>query len=710
MSDLELARQHFMAALEKQKAGELAEAEALYRASAALAPGRVSVMTNLAAVLVERGRHEEARRWCEKVLACEPEHVDAALNLALCIAEAGDPQDALRRLGDIVASHPQHASARQNRALLAARLGNDDLAGRDYDTLLAALPEHAGALAGKGMLLLRRGQTREAIRALKRALRSDPHCAGAAGGMVLALRGEGLADADFDEEINAIALDLFRRGDQRPEALAHVLRGCALSQPALADAVRRAERAWPARLGEAELPAGDHPAWRNPALQALLATTPIASVALERLLVSVRRTLLRQSRAIANTGSAGTFPLPLQCALARQCFINEYIYPLSAEESAALPALRESIASAIATGRSVPAEQLAVLACYLPLHTLPGASRLLEMNGAADATIASLLTQQIREPLAEQALREQIERLTGIDDETSRAVRSQYEENPYPRWVAAARPAGALPLGAYLANCLGATAAAAPRTFPQRVSALTAGCGTGRQSIEVAAQIVDLDLLAIDLSRTSLAYAMRKAQEARITNIRFGQADILRLGELGRRFDFIDCTGVLHHLQEPAAGLQVLAGLLAEGGVMRLAFYSEAARKAVVAARTLIARRGIAADAEGIRRCREEIIALPDDAPEKPVARFADFFSTSECRDLLFHVQEHRYTLPQLADMLASSGLRFLGFELEASQLARFRAEHPDAGALADMHCWHAFEASHPDFFASMYQFWVCRS
>ena len=49
--------------------------------------------------------------------------------------------------------------------------------------------------------------------------------------------------------------------------------------------------------------------------------------------------------------------------------------------------------------------------------------------------VDQVLRQQIREPLEEQALRAGIECLTPITLGVSEKVRSQYEQNPYPRWV-----------------------------------------------------------------------------------------------------------------------------------------------------------------------------------------------------------------------------------------------------------------------------------
>ena len=90
------------------------------------------------------------------------------------------------------------------------------------------------------------------------------------------------------------------------------------------------------------------------------------------------------------------------------------------------------------------------------------------------------------------------------------------------------------------------------------------------------------------------------------------------------------------------------------------------------------------------------------------VARRDDFFSTSECRDMLFHVQEHQLTVAQLKAMLAGTGLRFIGFAFDPARARQYAAQFAQSGrSPTDLDAWHAFETQNPDTFAGMYQFWV---
>jgi len=121
-------------------------------------------------------------------------------------------------------------------------------------------------------------------------------------------------------------------------------------------------------------------------------------------------------------------------------------------------------------------------------------------------------------------------------------------------------------------------------------------------------------LLAVDLSLSSLNYARRKADELGIRNITFKQADILRLDALGEQFDFIWSTGVLHHMQDPVAGLRVLLKLLRPGGLFKIGLYSEPARANVNPARAEIQARGLAGTAPVIRAFRRQVAAAAEDS------------------------------------------------------------------------------------------------
>lgn len=432
-----------------------------------------------------------------------------------------------------------------------------------------------------------------------------------------------------------------------------------------------------ARIAAMVVMAGGAPeekaARRDALLLALLTAAPVCTPELESYLTRMRRELLDAARGGARVDDAA---LTFYCALARQCFINEYAFACPEEEAR----IAEALAVAL-PGEPTPL-RLAAVAAYGPLYRLKGADVLAAHKWPP--ALRALLVQQIEEPATERALRATIPRLTDVADAVSRAVQDQYEENPYPRWSETATVLATKPQTAF--------------------DALVAGCGTGRQSVELALRYPAARVLAVDLSLTSLSYAVRRTRELGVTNITYAQADILALGSIGRSFDLIESSGVLHHLADPWAGWRVLLQLLRPGGRMRIGLYSELARQPVVAAHAFIARHGYGRTAADIRRFRRDVVG---ESSLAMLAQSRDYYTISGCRDLLFHAQEHRMTLPQIKAFLDESGLVFEGFELGAATLSAYGRRFPGDAQMRDLDRWHAFEVDNPYTFVRMYQFVV---
>ena len=236
---------------------------------------------------------------------------------------------------------------------------------------------------------------------------------------------------------------------------------------------------------------------------------------------------------------------------------------------------------------------------------------------------------------------------------------------------------------------------------------LVAGCGTGQHSLYTASRFKGAQVLAIDLSLASLGYAQRQTRALGVNAIQYAQADIMKLSSIGRTFDVIESVGVLHHLADPFAGWRVLLSMLRPGGVMALGFYSEIARQMFAAARDFIAQGGYDRTADDIRRFRQDLLGCADGTPLQNVTSIPDFFSLSECRDLLFHVQEHRFALPQIAGFIAENNLQFLGFETDLAIKRNYARRFHNDVAMTDLASWHQYETDNPRTFLNMYHFWV---
>jgi 2-polyprenyl-3-methyl-5-hydroxy-6-metoxy-1,4-benzoquinol methylase len=372
-------------------------------------------------------------------------------------------------------------------------------------------------------------------------------------------------------------------------------------------------------------------------------------------------------------------------------------------EAAQVQGLRDRLTQEIQRNATVPEFRLATVASYCPLASLPMAHTLLDRSWSGPVT--ELLVQQVHEPLQEQQIRTTIPALTAIEDRVSLLVRQQYEENPYPRWVNADPVSRRVTFDQYLRGLFPSTEFR-PLGKLTGIDVLIAGCGTGQHAFGMARRFLGANVLAIDLSLASLGYARRKTLAAGVTNIEFAQADVLNLPATGRTFDVIEASGVLHHLAEPFAGWRALLSLLRPGGFMMLGLDSERAREDLALARAFIAERGYRPTADDIRRCRHELLEF-DHTISRRLRGSMDFFTTSACRDLLFDVQEHRMTLPQIGTFLTENDLRFIGFELDAAVSARYRARFPTDQSMTKLGFWDVFERENPAAFAGMYQFWV---
>ena len=606
-----------------------------------------------------------------------------------------------------------------------------------YWEVLQAAPHHGGALHMLGVIALQSDDAAQAVALLRQAAAIDadvpalhanlgfallaadqPHDAAAAFTAALAL-DPALAEArtGLGEVCNALTVQALA-ADDAATALARVRQSLAAAETGPArrlfvavvrvlprpetDAdfrillTRALNENWgpPATLSPMAAALVLRGNWRDGLLIALLRATPNSNPALERLLTQTRREILASPDADGD--------LSFATALAWQCFLNEYVFWQDETETARAQALKARLEAALAHGAGIPPLWVILVACYFPLSSVAGASSLRQR--AWPEAVTALLVQQIDEPEEEKRLSAALPALTPIASNVSCQVRQQYEENPYPRWVRFVDIDEPVTLAAYLKAKFPHTA---PESLPDMPAFLSAGCGTGPFALDLARRIRHAALTAVDLSRTSLGYAARKAAEAGVT-ITFGQADILQIAALEQQFDLIESSGVLHHMAEPFAGWRALLGQLKPGGVMLLGFYSTPARHVVAVARKWIAQEGFVATPDGIRACRHRLMAEPDGALA-PLLGWPDFYSVSACRDLLFHVRETPMSLDEIAAFLRANGIVLLGFEIGEAVLAAYHTRFPDDPAATDLGHWRDFEADHPNTFAAMYQFWVQR-
>jgi SAM-dependent methyltransferase len=438
-----------------------------------------------------------------------------------------------------------------------------------------------------------------------------------------------------------------------------------------------------------------------------LVRTINVSAALEHLLTRCRARWLAEAATIA----PGDWQARRDAvgAVAIQCFLNEFVWAVTSEEERAVDVLEQRIdeacAAAISPGEALVSDLL-VYACYRPLWRMACAARLGAVPAEAwPGALGEVLRVSLHEPLGECELRARIASAATIRDGVSKAVQAQYEENPYPRWQALTRGA-VQDIEQRVQRWCPAYVAPPELGGPLRV--LVAGCGTGMDAIDTALHLNNAQVTAIDLSRASLAYAMRKAGEYGLENLQFRHEDILEFEGGDDPYHVIISNGVLHHMQDPAAGLARLVALLMPRGLIKLALYSQLARAPLMEAGERIRASGFTPRESDIREFRQQVLEEGMRGSLAELSGSTDFYSLSECRDLLFHVHEEQLTLPGIQALLEQTGLAFLGFELTIAEVEQgFRREHPNA-ALTDLEAWATYEQRHPESFRAMYHFW-CR-
>jgi SAM-dependent methyltransferase len=190
-------------------------------------------------------------------------------------------------------------------------------------------------------------------------------------------------------------------------------------------------------------------------------------------------------------------------------------------------------------------------------------------------------------------------------------------------------------------------------------SILVAGCGTS-QAARYALRWPGARVTGIDFSATSVGSTEKLKRKYELSTLRVHQLPIDRVHELERSFDHIVCTGVLHHLADPDAGLRTLRSVLKPDGAMHLMVYAPYGRTGVYMLQDFCRRLGIGATDPEILDLVAALKALPPGHPLEPLLREApDFWQESALADALLHPQDRAYSVPQVFDFIERAALTF---------------------------------------------------
>jgi len=216
------------------------------------------------------------------------------------------------------------------------------------------------------------------------------------------------------------------------------------------------------------------------------------------------------------------------------------------------------------------------------------------------------------------------------------------------------------------------------RTFGEDFSILVAGCGTS-QAAKHAMRWPAARVMGIDFSETSVRCTEELKKKYQLDNLQVRQLPLERARELARDFDQIVCTGVLHHLPDPDAGLGALRDLLKPDGAMNVMLYAPYGRTGVYMLQEFCKRIGVGATDAEIRDLISALKALPPGHPLQDLLREApDFRNEAALADALLHPCDRAYSVPQLFEFLDRGGLRF-------GRWVRQAAYSPRCGVMAQL-------------------------
>ncbi|NOX09508.1 MAG: tetratricopeptide repeat protein [Gammaproteobacteria bacterium] len=709
---------------------------------------------------------------CQKAIALQPQHVNAHYNLAVAWQMQSDIIRAEKSYNTVIQLQPQHANAYAGLSRIQTQQGQHDkalnnqrkaiqltpdnphfhfqiaalyqdmqkidLAKQYYEETLRLMPGHFEAMNNLGSLYHTQAQHDQAIQYFNQALQIQPQNAQIHYNLSQSYWQKNQLDTAFQHALKALQLQpnrlIFRQNfiqvlgitphiPNEPEVIQQIEQSYLIEGINWQDllpsslAILRQDTSFN-QLRTSAITGGYASIYKKldnkkniqllgkPLLLYCLTHTVITFKEEEQLFTLLRQACLQL--AITKQFQVNDLFMAFIAALACQCFNNEYAFSQSNIEIESVNTLCTEIKN-IDTNEpldKVTQTKIILLAMYQPLHSIISLQdNTFSKTQHQSAPWQLLIERQLKQPQQEQIIRQEIESLTVIEDQTSKAVQDQYEDSPYPRWLSINlhQPRSYQQIWMELFPHF-----QAPDFPTSPIDLLIAGCGTGSHAAISSTRFADVNVLAIDLSRQSLSYAQRMADRNQINNLRFAQADILGLKSLDQRFHIIESVGVLHHMKQPEAGLKVLRNLLHPNGMINLGFYSSMARRHITQARERF--KNTTPSPENIRQARQELFALPTDDPLHSITKNNDFYSLSECRDLIFHTQERCYTIAEIKQLISSCGLRFIGFELPSPVTRKqYMAEYPEDTQLDNLDNWGVFEQQHPDTFIGMYTFWCQR-
>jgi SAM-dependent methyltransferase len=188
---------------------------------------------------------------------------------------------------------------------------------------------------------------------------------------------------------------------------------------------------------------------------------------------------------------------------------------------------------------------------------------------------------------------------------------------------------------------------------------LIAGCGTNQAAV-IAFNNPRSRVVAVDVSMQSLQHEQFLKEKYSLDNLNLNLLPIEEINSLGKDFDLIISTGVLHHLASPEVGMKSLAGCLRHDGLAAIMLYAKFGRLGVDMMQEVFRAMGLGQDEPSLQRVKQGLAKLPEDHPLTSYTKIApDLGYDSGLIDTFLHGRERNYTVAQCMDLVVGSGLVF---------------------------------------------------
>ena len=594
----------------------------------------------------------------------------------------------------ILIKKPNHIQTIFSLGTLFVETNNLESAIKLFQKVIRLQPKHALAHSNLGMIYIELKNFANAIVCLKTAIIINPDLTNTRNTLCILLRS--LAPAKFSDKEQQDFKDLFiilyKRNDVDHNDIFSNAKNVLFGEKNYKEILK--EESKPPLLENINI----KNLIKEDLFLLMMQKSLISDPFIEKILIQIRKEILVSNN---NRKKDVNDNFDFVVSFAEQCSLNEHVYIRTKNETEQIKILQANLEK----NKKINELDVAILGCYVPLNTSEKLKEKLINYKSKNILFDDLIALQIKEIDKEEQLKTTIKSNDNITDEVSKKVRNQYEENPFPRWRHLYTNDRKNFLIAFQNQIKPNKINVEPNNKFRKPNVLIAGCGTGRHLL-IADNYLDANILGVDLSLSSLAYAKRKIEEKGLKNIEFLQSDILNLKNLKRKFDIIESIGVLHHMKDPLKGLKVLLDLLEPYGFMKLGLYSKIARQHITYARKFASEKNFKGNIEDIRKCRCEIFNAKNDNLLKKVSLGKDFYTASSVRDLIFNEQEHCFGIPEISKILYKFKLEFLGFSNSfiKNQYSKTYSEDKKNIFLDN---WNKYEKINPDTFNSMYSFWV---